>query len=201
MITRSRVQLRLTHLHQVPAALSKHQSEIERPRLGPGKGVGIQQIDARGLKPEFAGPRHIAERELGIRCQDLSASVVPAQLVARPRRVVPAIRGLELNESRAGVREVAFARSFKKESAFATAIGLSLLFNLALHCLYGVGEKNKIEFFEYSGNFTFLVLIVVSSRWFQAERRPSVGPLVVLAVLMAVNGAWLLRELLELYQL
>lgn len=45
------------------------------------------------------------------------------------------------------------------ESKYAViAMTLSLLFNLILHCFYGVGERGKIEYFLYTGNFSFLIL-------------------------------------------
>jgi hypothetical protein len=41
-------------------------------------------------------------------------------------------------------------------------LGLCLLFNFVLHCFYGVGWLDKIEYFLYSGHFTFLVLAIIS---------------------------------------
>ncbi len=93
----------------------------------------------------------------------------------------------------------AFARLRRREPAFVAAITLCLLFNLALHSVYGVGEKGKIEYFVYSGNFTFLVFVVASSAWLKPAGRAGRGRLVVLATLLAINGAWILAKLIELY--
>jgi len=43
-----------------------------------------------------------------------------------------------------------------------TGLGLCLMFNFVLHCFYGVGWLDKIEYFLYSGHFTFLVLAIIS---------------------------------------
>ena len=51
----------------------------------------------------------------------------------------------------------------KLDAARVTFVGgvlLCLGFNLALHSVYGIGEKGKIELLLYSGNFTFLSIAV-----------------------------------------
>lgn len=64
---------------------------------------------------------------------------------------------------------------------------LCVLFNLMLHSIYGVGEKGAIEYFLYTGNFTFLVLTL----WAIPLARPKWSfrvPLLALAVCMAINN-------------
>lgn len=51
----------------------------------------------------------------------------------------------------------------KNLQAFFLGLALCLLFNAALHSVYGGGEKEGVvEYFLYSGNFTFLVLAFLS---------------------------------------
>jgi hypothetical protein len=96
-----------------------------------------------------------------------------------------------------GIR--AFARLRQRQPAFVGGITACILFNLALHAVYGVGEKGKIEYFVYSGNFTFLVFVVASSSWLDPERPAGTGRLVLLASLLAINGVWIVGKLLDLY--
>lgn len=89
--------------------------------------------------------------------------------------------------------------SYRKLMPFFLGITLCLLFNLLLHSIYGVGEKGKIEYLVYAGNFSFLIMAFLSpfarssSRWITIL-------LLVLIVLMGVNNLLVYRDILSAYQ-
>lgn len=93
----------------------------------------------------------------------------------------------------------AFARSLRSEPRFALPIAACLGFQLVLHALYGMLEKDKLELFEFSGNWTFLVVAVASTHWLRARRGASLAWLAALAALLAANDAYLVVRVLEVY--
>ncbi len=75
---------------------------------------------------------------------------------------------------------------------------LCLLFNLALHSFYGVGEKGGIEYFLYTGNFTFLVLAL----WAIPLELPQKALRMLLATLIicvGLNNLWVVKGITSLF--
>lgn len=56
-----------------------------------------------------------------------------------------------------GVSGIVFGQ--RKISVFCLGIVSCLVFNVVLHCFYGVASEDQIELFIYTGNVTFLVLL------------------------------------------
>lgn len=80
----------------------------------------------------------------------------------------------------------------------AVGLLLCLLFNLMLHSIYGVGEKGRIEYFLYTGNFTFLVLAL----WSLPLARPGKAVralLLALVFCMGFNNLLVLGEITGFY--
>jgi hypothetical protein len=98
---------------------------------------------------------------------------------------------------------VAFAltrlrRLDRPRAMFVAGLVLCFLFNLALHSVYGVGEKDRIELLLYSTHFTFLPIglacVALSTRRWLAR--------IVAALLVALTGAnnvLLMTTLLGIY--
>lgn len=75
---------------------------------------------------------------------------------------------------------------------------LCLVGNIVLHSFYGVGEKGGIEYFLYTGNFTFLVLALATL--------PPAGPkgvvralLLALIVFMGINNLLVARGIADFF--
>jgi len=75
---------------------------------------------------------------------------------------------------------------------------LCLLINLALHSVYGVGEKGLIELFIYSSNFSFLVVLLISPI---AKSTQVWSKLVLLSLLLLTgyNNLIIVNELINTY--
>lgn len=81
----------------------------------------------------------------------------------------------------------------------AAGLLLCLLFNLLLHSVYGVGEKGRIEYFLYTGNFTFLVLAL----WAIPVARPGRAAvrtlLLALVVCTGLNNRLVVKDITGLF--
>ena len=75
---------------------------------------------------------------------------------------------------------------------------LCLLFNLVFHSFYGVGERNKIEYFVYSGNFTFLVL-VISTFFHRFESKYMRAFLLFIIISAGINNILVIKEIIDIY--
>jgi hypothetical protein len=82
--------------------------------------------------------------------------------------------------------------------SFLIGILLCLLFNLFLHCFYGMAEREVIELFVYSGNFTFLVLMLAGSCSESSSHLVRYS-LAVWALLLGINNSWVMRAVLAHY--
>ena len=74
-----------------------------------------------------------------------------------------------------------------------------LAFNVVLHSFYGVGESGSIEYFLYTGNFSFIVLCVLANASFSSNRY-TVTALIVLAALMGLNNMRVIMEIISIYR-
>ncbi len=93
------------------------------------------------------------------------------------------------------------AKSWKSEKMQPFFIGIvaCILFNAALHSAYGGGEKEGVvEYFLYSGNFTFLVLSFLSP-FSQSRAKWSLLLIVVLAALMGINNYLVFEQIVGIY--
>ncbi len=91
----------------------------------------------------------------------------------------------------------------KKNRVFLAAVGLSVIFYMVFHAFYGTAERvsvrGGIEYFEYSGNFTFLVFIFLScyslsrSLWVRLF-------LFSLALFFGYNNIAVIRKIIEIYK-
>jgi uncharacterized membrane protein YeaQ/YmgE (transglycosylase-associated protein family) len=123
-----------------------------------------------------------------------------------PKRIIPAVTftaatsytpigyiGLILWTVLAGL-SIVHAIKYKKYDPFLLGAAACLFFNLVLHSFYGIGEKNRIELFLYTGNLTFLV-IALASRWAQ---RTSVAAwvLIPLVATVAANNIIILQQII-----
>jgi hypothetical protein len=71
-------------------------------------------------------------------------------------------------------------------------------FNLLLHSFYGIGEKNKIELFLYTGNLTFLVLLLFTRGFSQIKSKLfQFATLTPLAVAAAINNILILQAIIS----
>jgi hypothetical protein len=70
-------------------------------------------------------------------------------------------------------------------ATFLFGIALCLAFNIALHSVYGVGEKGNVELLLYSGHFTFLAVVLGSVTLLGRGWLPRLW----LAALVALAGA------------
>jgi hypothetical protein len=86
----------------------------------------------------------------------------------------------------------------RKPRVLLTAAGLCMLFNLSLHSFYGVTSE-RIELFLYSGNFAFLVIMLVSPVKIGSSKL-TVGLLGLLAALVAANNITVVMQLPSLYR-
>jgi len=86
---------------------------------------------------------------------------------------------------------------------FPLYIGLSLclLFNLVFHSFYGVGEKGKIEYFLYTGNFTFLTLSIFAIHFRPHYRRTLRTLLIITIALMGMNNYLVVIGIINSYAL
>lgn len=87
----------------------------------------------------------------------------------------------------------------KKMRPFFLGIGLCLLFNAALHSIYGGGEKEGVvEYFLYSGNFTFLALTFLSP--LTLKNKPWIYLLLLALILLTgFNNCLVFREIIIVY--
>jgi hypothetical protein len=81
---------------------------------------------------------------------------------------------------------------------FLIGSALCLLFNLALHSVYGVGEHGAIEYFLYSANFTFLV-IAIWGLVLDIPKRVMYILLTVLILCAAVANVQIFLQLIYIY--
>lgn len=86
-----------------------------------------------------------------------------------------------------------------KLKIFFLAMLLCVLFNLMLHSIYGVGEKNKIEYFLYTANFTFCVLTFLSYHSNSTNKFIRIM-LIFLMTLMGVNNFTVVLYIINLYR-
>lgn len=87
----------------------------------------------------------------------------------------------------------------KRLHPFFLGVLLCLLFNAALHSVYGGGEKEGVvEYFLYTGNFTFLVLTFLAP-YAPSSRRWVPLWFLLLAILMGVNNYLVLAGIVEIY--
>lgn len=86
-----------------------------------------------------------------------------------------------------------------KYSPLFLAMFLCLAFNIALHSFYGIGEKGNFELFLYTGNFTFIVLYLLSAYAMSKKFIINV-PLVILSILMGINNLIIINRVLVLYR-
>lgn len=101
-----------------------------------------------------------------------------------------AFGALRRRRTKAGTRSV--------RRPLAVGLLLCLLFNLLLHSVYGVGEKGRIEYFLYTGNFSFLVLAL----WALPLSRPGKTVRVLLLALvfcMGINNLLVFSEVSGFY--
>ena len=125
---------------------------------------------------------------------------------AMPNRIIPAVTftaatsytsigyiGLVLWTVLAGL-SIVHAFRCKKFDPFLLGAAVCLLFNFVLHSFYGIGEKNRIELFLYTGNLTFLV-IALASRW--AQRTSKIAwMLIPLVASVATNNIIILQQII-----
>jgi len=83
------------------------------------------------------------------------------------------------------------------------SVSLCLIFFMVFHSFYGVvqgvSERGGIEYFEYTGNITFLIFIFLSH--YSLSRKPFVRlSLVSLAVLFGYNNIMVVKYLLDFYK-
>jgi hypothetical protein len=89
--------------------------------------------------------------------------------------------------------------SDKKFSLLELGLAASLGFNLILHSFYGIGEKNKIELFLYTGNLTFLMLMIFIRAFSQIKNKIfQFATLTPLAVAAAINNIHILQQIISL---
>jgi len=80
---------------------------------------------------------------------------------------------------------------------------LCLLFNFALHSVYGLGTSGKFEYFLYTGNFSFLILSGLAYFPFQSKSvhihtyRALLGTLILLA---GINNIMILAGIINIYK-
>ncbi len=75
-------------------------------------------------------------------------------------------------------------------------LGACLAFNLLLHSFYGIGEKNKIELFLYTGNLTFLVLMLITG-WLRNNSKRILQYVVITPLMTAliINNLLVIQEI------
>ena len=76
---------------------------------------------------------------------------------------------------------------------------LCVVFNMAVHCFYGVGKTGIIELIVYSGNFTFLVLALLTCHevpW-RTAGRVFLGALVLL---IGLNNYFVFQHIVAIYR-
>jgi hypothetical protein len=85
----------------------------------------------------------------------------------------------------------------KAEKASLLTIGIvaCLAFNFVLHSFYGIGEKNKIELFLYTGNITYL-FILLTAGWGKITDR-SYFLLIPLMAAAAINNLMVLQQIIH----
>jgi len=94
-----------------------------------------------------------------------------------------------------------FIQSFihSKIRIFFFGMLLCVLFNMVLHSIYGVGEKGKIEYFLYTGNFTFCVLTFFSYYSIKTNNLLRII-LISLMTLIGVNNFIIILHILHIYK-
>lgn len=90
-------------------------------------------------------------------------------------------------------------RRWEKHSWFYLGAALSILFNSALHSFYGVGERDKIEFFLYTGNFTFLISAFFFSGIQSLSKNAGSLLLISFLILIAINNLQIVQGIVTLY--
>jgi len=89
----------------------------------------------------------------------------------------------------------------KKKRFLLFELGLiaSMGFNLILHSFYGIGEKNKIELFLYTGNLTFIVLMLWSRAFYRINNKMiRFAALTSLAAAAGINNILILQGIIRL---
>ena len=86
-----------------------------------------------------------------------------------------------------------------ENATFVAGILLCLAFNAILHGFYGMGGRGQIELFIYTGNFTFLVLVLAGSYCLTKNLlvRSAWGLLIVLT---GANNILVWKRVLEMYE-
>ena len=70
--------------------------------------------------------------------------------------------------------------------------------NLILHSFYGIGEKNKIELFLYTGNLTFLVMMIFIRPFSYIKNRiMQFATLASMAAAAAINNIHILQQIIQ----
>lgn len=75
---------------------------------------------------------------------------------------------------------------------------ICLLFNLVFHSFYGAVEKYNFEYFLYTGNFTFLVL-VISTIFHRFEAKIMRALLLITIVCAGINNILVVKEIIDIY--
>jgi len=76
-----------------------------------------------------------------------------------------------------------------------------LLFNFVFHSFYGIGERGKIEYFLYTGNFTFLTLSILAIHFRLLNKRTLRMLLLATIVLIGINNYLVVKEIINIYAL
>jgi hypothetical protein len=82
---------------------------------------------------------------------------------------------------------------------FYAGVASATLFNLLLHAVY-FGKTVVIEYFLYTANFTFPVMVLVLARWVSARSRAGSWALGAFLALLAANNLDIMRRIIEHYR-
>ena len=88
--------------------------------------------------------------------------------------------------------------NINRELFFYIGIFLSLAFNFVFHASYGIAEKGRIELLSYTGNFTFLVLLLLAGYSF-SNKISEKAILAGLVILTFCNNIYIMKQLLFIY--
>ena len=94
-----------------------------------------------------------------------------------------------------------FIKSFNhpRMRIFFFGILMCVLFNMVLHSIYGVGEEDRIEYFLYTGNFTFCVLTFFS--YYSTKTNNFIRILLIsLMALIGYNNINIMFRILQIYK-
>lgn len=92
-----------------------------------------------------------------------------------------------------------YFQKYRKYAWFYAGLAICLMFNLFFHSFYGAGEKRMIEYFLYTGNFTFLVITILLGGLLYVSCKLLRLGLISVLIGMATNNLLIIRHITLLY--